>query len=75
MASRTWRAISPARAAAAFDLPGQFLLQHLAHQFDARQMLAQAVVQILPDAALLAVADLEDFLFQPFALGDVARHF
>src|SRR5262245_34745632 len=34
-------------------------------------MLGKAVVQVLTDAALLAIADFEDFLFQAFAFGDV----
>ena len=32
-----------------------------------------AVVQVVADAPLFAVADLQNLAFQPFALGDVAR--
>jgi len=35
-------------------------------------MLSQAVVQILADSALFPFADLQNNLFQPFALADVA---
>src|ERR1039458_9628921 len=38
----------------------------------AREMLAKSVMQILADAPLLALADFEIFLFQPFAFGNVA---
>ena len=37
----------------------QLLLQHLAHERHAGEVLAQAVVQILADAPLLAPADIE----------------
>ena len=36
-------------------------------------MLAQTVVQILADAALLAFADFEQFALEPFALGNLLR--
>ena len=72
MASRTFLAISPARARRVAGARRQFLLQHLAHHFNPGQVLAKAVVQIVPDAALLAFADFQDFPFQPFAFGDVA---
>src|SRR5205807_5974838 len=41
--------------------------------FDARELLAQAVVQILADATLLQVADLQDFPFEPLAVADVTH--
>ena len=53
MASFTSSTILAASAASGSYLSAQFLLQHLAHEGDAGQMLAQAVVQILPDAPLL----------------------
>jgi len=46
--------------------------EHLAQHFDAGQMLTKPVVQILADATLFAFADFQVFLFQPFALRDVA---
>ena len=48
---------------------GEFLLQHLPGQRRARQVLAKAVVQVVPDAALLALADFHDHFFEPFTLG------
>jgi hypothetical protein len=35
--------------------------------------LAEAVVQVLADASLFAVADLQDFLLETLALADVAN--
>src|SRR5439155_3441019 len=37
-----------------------------------RQLLTNAVVQVVPDAALLSIADLQDLPFQPPAFSDVA---
>ena len=42
---------------------GQLLRQHLAHERDAGQVLAQPVVQVLADLALLPAADLEQRRF------------
>jgi hypothetical protein len=36
----------------------------LAHEFDSSQLLAETIVEILPDAALFALADFEDLLLQ-----------
>ncbi len=47
------------------------LLQHLGHQFNSRQLLPQAIVQVLANAPLLPVADFQNFSLQSFALGDV----
>src|SRR5271156_2070882 len=44
---------------------------HFGHEGNPGQMLAEAIVQVLPDAALLARAYVEDGFFQMFALGDV----
>src|SRR4030095_5020743 len=41
--------------------------------FNARQMLAKSVMQIVADAALLVLADLQNFLLQPLVLGDVLQ--
>jgi hypothetical protein len=68
MTSRTWRAICSACAAWAFGFLLQRFRQGLAFQFDPRQVLADAIVQILPDPALLHFADLQNFLFQPLPL-------
>jgi hypothetical protein len=46
-------------------------LQHVAHQLDASEALAQIVVQVLADAALLALANFEHFTLEALALGDV----
>ena len=70
MTSRTWRAICSACAAVAFGFLLQRFRQGLAFQFDARQILADAIVQVLPDAALFHFADLQDFLLQSLALRD-----
>ena len=51
----------------------EFVGQGSGHESDAGQLLADAVVQIVADAALLAVADFQNFPFQPLAFGDVAR--
>ena len=40
----------------------------------AHQVLAKPVVNVLADAGLLAVADLENLALQAFALGDVLLH-
>src|SRR5262245_39975821 len=49
----------------------ELTLQHLAHERDAGQVLAEAVVQVATDLPLLPGADLENRLFHPLALGDV----
>ena len=49
----------------------QRFLQCFGHHHRAGQVLAQAVVQVLPDAALFAVADFKNLMLQPFALRDV----
>ena len=46
----------------------QAFAQHLAGQRRARQVLAQAVMQIVPNPALFPLADLENLLLQPLAL-------
>jgi hypothetical protein len=48
-------------------------LQHIAHQLDPCEALAQIVMQVLTDAPLFALADGEDLLLKPLAFGDVAR--
>ena len=40
---------------------------------DGGKLLADVVVQIMADAALLAVADLQNLALQPFPFGDVPR--
>src|ERR1700685_653311 len=52
---------------------GQFLFLNFAHESHAGKMLPQAVVEILPDAPLLAGADFEDRLLHMLAFGDVAN--
>src|SRR6266542_2846033 len=54
-----------------FGFGGQILLEDLAHEFNAGESLAQAVVQVLADALLFTIADFEDFLFEAFAFGDI----
>ena len=49
----------------------ELLLLNFAHEGNAGQMLAQTIMQVLPDPALLTRADFQDFLFQMFAFGDV----
>ena len=46
----------------------QLLAQDLPRQGHARQMLAQAVVQVVADALLFALADAQNLLLQPHAL-------
>jgi hypothetical protein len=49
-------------------------LQHIAHQLDPCEALAQIVMQVLTDAPLFVLADGEDLLLKPLAFGDVARY-
>src|ERR1051325_9124372 len=53
-------------------LGGEFSLQNLAQKTDARQVLAKTVMQVLADALLFAVADLENFPFQELSIRHVA---
>ena len=45
------------------------MLQSIGVEGQAHQMLAESVVNVLADAGLLAVADLEDLALQAVALG------
>ena len=49
----------------------QFLFEHLAHESDAGEVLAQSIVEILPDAPLFPAADFEDRAFEAFGIGNV----
>ena len=71
MASFTSFTILAASAASGNRLLRQLLLLHLAHECDAGQVLAQAVMQVLPDPPLFAGTDFQDRLLQPLALGDI----
>ena len=51
----------------------QSVLQSLGQERDARQMLSQAIMEILSDAGAFALTDLQDFFLQEPAVGDVAR--
>src|SRR5262245_12168343 len=44
-----------------------------AQKSDTGQLLANAIVEIMSDAALLAIADFEDFTLETFAFGDIPR--
>jgi hypothetical protein len=50
---------------------GEPAFQGVRVECDADHLLAKAVVQIVADAGLLALADFEDLAFEAFALGDV----
>src|SRR5262245_49561686 len=50
---------------------GQPLLKHLTHQLDARQLLAQPVVQVVADPTLLVLARVQDVLLKAFPLSDI----
>ena len=58
-----------------FRLVRQFFREHLARQRRGRQMLSQTVVQIIPDAPLLAFAGLDQFFFQADAFPDFLPQF
>jgi hypothetical protein len=51
----------------------EFIGQRGGHQCDSGQLLANAVVQIMANPALLAIANFQNLAFQAFAFGDVAR--
>ena len=50
---------------------GQFLFQNLGKKFNAGQLLAQSIVQILTDTSLLTATDLQNLLFKMLALRDL----
>src|SRR6185369_11007761 len=52
----------------------EFVRQVRGHEGDASQLLANAVVEIVADPALLPIADFEDLALQPLALSDIARN-
>ena len=54
-------------------LLAEFIAEDIHKVGDARQLLADSVVQIVPDATLLTAADFENFAFETTALGNVAR--
>ena len=55
-------------------LGGELALQRVGVKGQADQVLAEPVVNVLANAGLLAVADLEDLALQAVALGDVLLH-
>src|SRR5207302_3407456 len=50
----------------------EFIREVGSHESDSGQLLADAVVKVMADAALFPVADFEDLAFEPFAFGDIA---
>src|SRR5262245_10906344 len=55
-----------------FRSASKFLFKRLRHQLDPGKMLAESIMQILPDATLLTIADFNDSLFLFFAARDVS---
>ena len=56
------------------ELPGERLFEGVGIEGHTDELLAQTIVNVLPDAGLFAVADLEDLPFQPEPFGDVGGH-
>ena len=49
----------------------ELLFQDFTHEGDAREVLAQAIVEVLANPALLPAADIENGLFQPLRFGNI----